>query len=327
MTILKLPEDPRASKLLVQLDARYFLFVKTLPPNLQKLALLKRTFTGVQGEETFQGLSSMNPGLTCTPWMFWDLTRDLDDERFLRISEAGGLLVLASVLMDHLSDHQVEEPGEIQLLRQACFEAGTSILREEYHTSSEFWGYFDRLNSEHLEGLAEEIAARKAPEDYSFDRFIHMVRRKFSPIVVTMAAFCSALGKEEVLGPIETSIKDLAVASQLLDDLGDWKDDIGDRHLTYYLSILVPDDNWKAEEWPSVEELQQQIDDNWVDIKYLKIVIEWLDKSLTATQDLKFNSWNDYLNGYKVLAEEHLKRATAYHLYHVIDPLISSSES
>jgi len=71
MTELRLAADSRAAGLLSRLDASYFQFVEGLPPSLQAVARQASTFTGTAGETLFAGPSAMNPGVTCTPWLFW----------------------------------------------------------------------------------------------------------------------------------------------------------------------------------------------------------------------------------------------------------------
>jgi hypothetical protein len=322
MTQLELPADSRAAALLARLDAGYFEFTNHLPPPLQELARERSTFTGIAGEEPFR-VSGMNPGVTCTPWLFWELVQDLDDDSILQLAEAGSLIVLASVLLDHLVDGQASRPGEISLLHQALYEGGWTKFRAILPAKSTFWPHFERLGSEHLAGLAAELDAQSNPQQFTFDNFVAMVPAKFSPIVITMAAFVEATGQRDLLAPIEASIKDLAIASQLLDDMGDWQDDLEKGHLTYYMTRLAPPEAWQASEWPSTEDLQARIDADWMDIEYMRMVQEWLDRSVAAVQELPCTRWLDYLNGYRDLAEAHSKRFKARHFLHIIDPIVN----
>jgi hypothetical protein len=176
-------------------------------------------------------------------------------------------------------------------------------------------------------GLAAELETRSNPERLAFDSFVALVPAKFSPIVITMAAFVAALGKDEQLAPIETSIKHLAVASQLLDDMGDWQDDLGARRLTHYLTRLAPRKAWHADDWPSVGELQQSIDKDWLDVAHMRMVTEWLGRASEVTRGLACPRWMAYLDGYGAIGADHLTRYTARHALRIIGPLAKSGEA
>lgn len=322
MTQLKLPANSRAAGLLARLDGAYFRFAAQLPHPLSGLAHLRSTYTGIPGGAPFEGVASMNPGVTCTPWLFWELVQTLPGDRILQIAEAGTLVVLASVLLDHLADGQVEHLGETSLLQQTLFQTGVAQFRSCFRSNSSFWADFDRLEAEHLAGLAMEMDAQTDPGKFTWESFVDMVPGKFSPIVITMAAMTEALGRRELLAPIETSIKCLAIASQLLDDMGDWQEDLATGHLTYFMTRLAPPVRWKTDDWPSEKELQDCIDANWLDLKYMGMVQQWLDKSAEATRELGCSGWDDYLDGYRDLAGRHMRYYEAQHLIGIIEPIV-----
>lgn len=327
MTELRLPESSRAATLLARVDGAYIEFVSRLPPSLRDLAGQKTTFTGTSSTGPFKGPSSMNPGITCTPWLLWTITQAAEDELFLQLALGGSLIVLASVILDHLVDGQVAQPAKMALLHQALFEGGMARFRARMPPECGFWRQLERLGREHIAGLAAELETRSDPDQLTFDGFVALVPGKFSPIVITMAAFVAVLGKDEQLAPIETSIKHLAVASQLLDDMGDWQDDLGARRLTYYLSRLAPREVWHADDWPTVGELQQRIDAAWLDVAHMRMVQEWLDRAGAVARDLACPRWMAYLDGYRVLAAEHLTRYKARHALQIVRPIVKAAEA
>lgn len=323
MTELHLPDGGRAARLLGRLDCAWLQFVGGLPARLQDLARRASTFQGtVAGSELFRGPSAMNPGLTCSPWLFWEVVQALDDGEILPLAFGGSLVVLASVLLDHLVDGQSESAGETALLHQALHEGGAARLRACLPCDGLFWREFERLGAEHVVGLAVERESQLTPEQFSFERFLSFVPAKFSPIAVTMAAFAHAVSRPAWLEPIEASIKHLAVASQLLDDVGDWEQDLEQCHLTYYLARMAPADVWRGQPWPSRDEIQQRIDAAWADIDALETVQNWLDRSLHAVADLECQGWKDYVRSYQVLAGQHLVRFKARHLLRAVEPLL-----
>ena len=148
-----------------------------------------------------------------------------------------------------------------------------------------------------------------------------MAYGKVSPIVTTIVGLTEALGQTAVLVPIETSLKHIAVASQLLDDIGDWKHDLQVGHTTYYLSCLAHNEAWLLTGASSVEECQRKIDDEWLDVGQLGEVIEWLNRSLEAVREVDCPIWIEYVNGYKTLANRHMTGFTARHIMRILQQL------
>lgn len=326
MTHLKLPKDERAAVLFEALNERYFLFVSKLPTPLARLGERKGTYLGAPDEDPFAGIPGLNPVLASTPWLFWESFQDLEDEPFLMIAEAGACFVLASIIMDHLVDGQAAEPGLTALFHQALYEHGVTRFREVFPAQSQFWSHFERLAGDHLRGLAIEIDVQANPDQLNLDAFSAMAHGKVSPIVATIAALVQAVGKPRVLAPIETSLKHIAKASQLLDDVGDWEEDVKAGHLTYYLTRLAPPEAWGGEGWPELEWLRERIRAGWLDAENLQQVIAWLDQSLAAVEDLQCPAWVEYVEGYRTRANRHLTIAVGRHLKHTLAPLLGATE-
>jgi hypothetical protein len=297
-----------------------------LPPPLESLARRKSTFLGSPGDEAFQGVPDLNPVLAGTPWLFWELFSGLDDEVFLHIAEAGALYVLASIVLDHIIDGQAEPAHAMALFHQALYENGVARFRAALPSTSGFWGQFDRLAADHLRGLAAELDAQSNPHRLTLETFLAMAHGKVGPIVTTVAALAEASRRPGVLGPIEASLKHIAVASQLLDDVGDWEHDAHVGHLTYYMAHVLPPDAWQSESRPSADELQGRIDAEWADVDHLRMVIEWLDRAVDAVGSLECPRWVKYVDGYRTLADQHLTTAMARHFVRVLKPLVFPPE-
>lgn len=323
MTTLILPDEPHAAELLEEMDARFFQIVDTLPHPLKELAKVSGTYDGSESSAPFQGLSSMNPGLTCTPWMFWTITRGVDRHHFIELALGGGLVILASILLDHLVDHQVKRVGEIALLHSELQGRGVKLIRGAIKPEDEVGAHVGRLLEEHRSGLAQEIHWRREPDLLTEARFVETVSAKFAPIALTMVAFLVAADRRNLIEPIERSIKNLAVASQLLDDLGDWEEDLRQHRLTLFIKSLSPKANWAGDDWPSANELQERIDRGWADINLLNEVGEWLDRSSAAVAEIDCPAWMSYLKGFRDLADRHLEGRTARHLAQSIQELVN----
>jgi hypothetical protein len=131
---------------------------------------------------------------------------------------------------------------------------------------------------------------------------------------VTIAAMAEASDQQDILIPIERSLKSLAVASQLIDDIQDWQYDFEEGHLTYFLACLIPAEDWVAEERPSIEELQHRINDKWIDVDHWLEAMCWHDRSIESVYDVFCPTWTDHVHDKRSSADKHLEVAIARHL-------------
>lgn len=323
MTRLNMPDDPRAVRLFADLNERFFQFVDQLPAPLTDLAGQKSTFLGSQEEGEFGGVPDLNPVLASTPWLFWESFESLDDDLFLDVAEAGTMYVLASILLDHLVDGQAEPAEEMALIHQSFFGHGIAVYRSTFPPESAFWKHFDRLAKDHVVGLARELETQRPSEKIEMSSLDVMAHGKVSPIVATIAGLVYALEQPDLLEPIERSLKHIAVASQMLDDIGDWQHDIRVGHRTYYLSQIAQD-NYKGDAAASIDEVQKRVDEAWADVEHLRLVIGWLDESASAVSEVECPGWIEYVEGYRKLADDHLTTAIARHLVRKLRPIMKS---
>ncbi|MGH2536790.1 MAG: hypothetical protein ACRDHL_05300, partial [Candidatus Promineifilaceae bacterium] len=263
------PADPArnpAAPGLEALQRRYNRFVGSLPAPLAEAAAREATFRpahagGPQSEERL-ALDALNPVLVATPWLFEPLFQEVGGEpaavarwlneggalnqsdrlttgRLLDLAEAGLYGVLASVLQDHLLDRQSEAPAEAALLSQALSAAAARGYRQLFPAGNAFWRDFDRLSAEHLAGLAAELRAQRPEATFDQAAFRRLAWGKVAPIVLTVAGVCHAAGQAVLLPLLEASLKAIALASQMLDDLGDWRADLAAGRRTYFLAWLA----------------------------------------------------------------------------------------
>jgi hypothetical protein len=325
MGALKLPENPRAKRLFGEVDARYQVFAGRLPESLGRMARLRRTYLGSPSDDPFQGIADLNPVLAGTPWMFWELFEHLDDSQFVTIAEGGALFVLASILLDHIIDRQADRPEAATLLHQALFSQGIECLRTALPTSPGFWSHFERLEALHLAGLAAELDSQAETTRMRDETFIQMAHGKVSPIVVTLAALAEAAGRPEALPQVEASLNHIAVASQLLDDIGDWREDLEAGHVTYFLTRIPGYHTGHSKPSDDVDAVQAAIDEDWLDVDYLHVTLDWLRQSVAAVGGLECPGWLEYVESYRQLTDEHLTVAVARHLVRVLRPIVAGS--
>jgi hypothetical protein len=315
--------SPRAKTLFDEVNKRYFEFASQLPAPLDALARTTGTFEGTANETTFNGLPDLNPGLAGIPWLFWEPFSSLDDSVFLRVSEASMYSVFASVVMDHILDNQGGPTDAMSLFHKELYWRGVAGYQRQFDSQSVFWDHFDRLATSNSAGLSIEIRAQSNPELHSLETLEAASYGKASPLITSIAGLAIASDQASLLQSIEATIKYIMVASQMLDDLGDWEHDLQVDHKTLYLVSLAPEAHWNSAQKPSVKDLQGRIDDGWLDVRQADAVIEWLDRSLEAVSNIDCPAWVEYVNGYRTLADKHANNFTARHLVRILEPMTS----
>jgi hypothetical protein len=312
--------------LLARLDDRYVQFVASLPQPQKELAKKKTTFSGVPEELPFEGVSSLNPFMTCTPWLFWESFSGLEDERLINVVEGGAFRSLAMIVMDHLVDHQVEDAKAMAQFHQSLVDHSENIFRGIFDSKSPFWEHYERLEKRYQRGISAELAAQKLPARLDLDSFLIIAGGKVSPIALGLIALAIETEQYYIIGSIETSLKYAAAGTQLLDDIGDWETDVQMGHVTFYLVQLSQWETWDGKHLPSVEELRSRLESDWADIDNLKLVIDFLRKAITPVGDVDCAGWIEYLTSYIELAEKHIKRASIIHLERSLRPLVHEEE-
>lgn len=308
-----------------ELDRRLAAFLGGLPPEVRAAGLRQSTYSGQPGGEPFQGIGPLNPVLVGTPWHFGELFDSVPEEDFMGLAEAGALHVLASVVADHLVDDQVGPRGAAVLLHQALSHGALVRFRGVMGSDAEFWSGFDRLSAQHLEALAMEIEIQGRRGAVALSALEAMAAGKVAPIVVTVTALARRAGREAALSGLEASLGQIAVASQLLDDVNDWRQDLAHQHWTYFLGCFESERRGPSDPWPTAGWIEGRIRAGWQDVEALTQVGEWLEESLAVLDDLECPAWRDYVEGYRMLAIGHLNYAAAAHLRDAVGAVLSQS--
>jgi hypothetical protein len=308
------PPEGRPRDLYRELDRRFFIFIESLPASLVDFSRQKSVYLGGESDSLIRGVEDLNPVLAGTPWLFWECFTNLSDDAFVTTAEAGLFLVLSSILMDHIVDRQANPLEQYVLLQNALNSTGVARYRELFPHHSGFWTVFEKRREDHLEGLALEVDLQHHPRQIKFSELERMAYGKVSPIIVTLTALCILTEQEGLLSPIEQSLKSIAVASQLLDDVGDWEIDVTEGHYTYFLTNLVRPDLWNKPARVARDEIKKQIKKEWADVDGLQTVLQWLERSMKSVEELNCDGWNAYVQNYKDVTKTHIREATALHI-------------
>jgi len=72
------------------------------------------------------------------------------------------------------------------------------------------------------------------------------------------------LAKDATFLPaLEESLAKIAVASQLLDDVNDWRQDLDHRHWTHFLGRLESEERAVSDPWPTATRIEERIRVDW----------------------------------------------------------------
>lgn len=317
-----MPGGSRPRRLFDLLESNFEGFLDGLPPGIRELARQQGSYYGDYSNEPFKGVGVLNPVLVGTPWLFWDTFQELKDEALLRIAEAGAYLVLASVVLDHLVDDQAAQPGKLSLYHQILYSRAVHTYRLIFPDDSPFWEDFYCLEDCHMSGLATEAWVQTLPGEFTIGVLEKIAHGKVSPIVTTLVALSYAVGHPEYITALEASLNHIAVASQLLDDIGDWQADLDSRHLTYFLVQLSGGlEAWTSIVPPSRQALEARLQSEWIDVNQFQQVKQGLKLSIEAVELLNCPAWVKYVNGYLEITEKHLERTIKAHLSRVLSKM------
>lgn len=318
--------DERARWLGRSVDHAYWEFVNDLPDSLQRIAALRGTFDHRSVDSRAQGLLERNAINTGPLFLFWGLCDGIDDQTLLTVAEASAFIGLAYILLDHLVDDQTEDPGATTLLQLAFHDQGLRKLRHLLPNEHPFWNEYDRLSAKLRSSLALELACRSDPRLYSEDNFRFSAEGKVSPAVITITAASMLRQDIDNFTPIEEALNNLICAGQLAHDVEEWREDLSSRDLTYFLSNCAAADRWTATEWPGEEEIEEEVNNSKLEIKYIELARDWfmeakeISKKIRTVNgnELEFANWNAYMHHYIDQANRFAVRARRRHVMRVI---------
>ena len=315
--VVHLIATPRARALLGTMNRGYFHFMDSLPPDLAQFARLRGTYVGAARGEEIRGLEELNPLISCSPWLFWEILESVDDLSFATVALAGACLSLSSGVMDKLVDGEAHPLHTFLLLYEGLSQHARRGFRDVLGSRPTFWKEFDRLGEEYWRCLAAEVAFRGSPSSLTLDAFVEFSGGKVSPIVVTIAAFAEMAGCGDLVPLIEQSFRMTFAAGQLHDDILDWHSDATSGHLTYFLTQLVPSGEW-AETSDRALAAEHHLEEEWTDVELFGEALNLYDQAIVCVRGLPCPSWEAYLKAYKARAEEDRRLAMARHLQRVV---------
>ena len=151
-----------------------------------------------------------------------------------------------------------------------------------------------------------------------------MAGGKVSPVVITCAAMVMAMERVELLKTLDATLKHIFIAGQLYDDALDWRFDLADGHVTYFLTQFLIEDGIGSFKLPDEAEVLTSMDSNWQDVEHLKQALAGYRQALGVVDGLACHAWKALVEEYISMTETH--RLELIH-FHVMKKLSQISES
>ena len=185
----------------------------------------------------------------CFPYLFEEAFPSIPEEKLDRFAVAARLYASSIFLHDKLFDEDTEAAATAHLapvnalrILAMQFEAYRQ-LHELFPPSSVFWREFRRDLNHFARACVEEqtfIAGGRAWLELSEELGLDIARGKNGVARATIAGLAALEGDWEPLQPLTQAIDHYNSARQMLDDLSDWKEDLGAGIPSLLLARILP---------------------------------------------------------------------------------------
>jgi len=291
-----------------QVNEGYLDFILQLPSSLRETGCSLSTYIGKPSSQRLDRILDLNPLVVAAPFLFWG-TFPLDDETLIQIAQAGCFLGAAYVILDHLSDDQLDNPETARELQDALYEQAIHIFSEQFDPSSGPLNRVPTLWKELCDSLAAERRFQRKHSLVSRRMFRSIAAAKTVPLIITTTALALASDRLELGESVERSLREVGPAVQLWHDAGDWSKDFAAQRTTYFISEVIR--NIAEDSEREVEDVLTEFlkDNGWRTRRDFHAVISrhklfahywgeaetWLNTALQYTQQPEFQIWNQYL--------------------------------
>ncbi|MCP3166852.1 class 1 isoprenoid biosynthesis enzyme [Myxococcus qinghaiensis] len=165
------------------------------------------------------------------PYLFQPAFRTLEPEPLRAMGAFVRLMASAIFLHDELADGDVPQSlvGQRTLRLMALQFEAFHLLQHHIPAAAPFWGRLRGYLVEHATASLDEqrFSTRERPwSEYTEDVALAIVRGKNGMARVVAAGLVALAGDEHLLDPLEKTIDAFNVASQMCDDLMDWREDL-----------------------------------------------------------------------------------------------------
>ncbi len=285
---------------LSELDHRYRIFVKALPPRLVQFAGSQETLQGDSPPWPLRTVAELGP-MAVGPWVFRDTFPTLTEEQLLDLSESWIFMVSAMILQDDLADGQSPIGQDAAEAQQRLMGKTGDILHALMGDHHAFWQRFEQYKQQVKSALQLEAHYRASPQAiYDLAAAWHIGAGKAALFKAIPWAMVVLSDDPSYFARLEASIDSMSAGRQLVDDIADWRGDFERRHVTYPLAQAISrlhDLNTEV----SPRAIEALFFDSTILRDLLTQAKTWYDQALDATDGIPCQGWMDFVN---LLVEE-----------------------
>jgi squalene-hopene/tetraprenyl-beta-curcumene cyclase len=228
------------------------------------------------------------------PFMFAPLFPVVDRGQMQALAVSGRLYLEYILIEDKLIDGQIPLSTSALLMAGFLHEDALRGLARLFGGSSPFWGYLEQYHSQYSKANAMEEAFRRSLPLLDLGKHdalsIGVGKQAIAKACTTGLAFLA--GEESLIGPLEASQDALAAASQLIDDVADWRDDYeSGRPGAPVIRALVELCAHQEGLWPDSTLVGQVLFYRGIAEDCLREAEGWCDKAIEAIRDLECPDW------------------------------------
>jgi hypothetical protein len=303
---------------LLELDRRYRVFVKALPPRLAQLASDRGALEGDGPSRPLRTVGQFGVSVT-GPWAFRDIFPGLTEEQLLDLGENWIFLMSAILLQDHLADGQLPAGVYAAELQRRFI---TKVNEGFYSLIGDcpvFWQRFEQYKHQTKSALQLEAYYRTSPQaTYDLAVAWHIGAGKSALFKAIPWAMVVLSDEPWYFARLEASINALVAGGQLMDDIVDWREDLARGHYTYPLAQAI-----SRLHSLGLKVSPQAIEALFLESTFIKGLLEqvqaWYRQAVKAVDGVPCQLWIGLLNS-------NIEECTWYHLWWVICRIVEAAK-
>jgi hypothetical protein len=178
------------------------------------------------------------------PYFFKEDFPDIDNGKMEILCHSAGMCIENVMFYDNFldSDFDFNEDSINNMFEKYLFnQYQIRLLCQLFGEESEFWGYFDKYHKQYFEALRLERRRYKVFKEYSFNEYKKITRGIYSLWKYQIAALGCLSSNTGAIKKYEEVLDLEATASQLFDDLKDWKDDFKEKRYSWMITRIMSD--------------------------------------------------------------------------------------
>ncbi len=228
------------------------------------------------------------------PFLFRRDFPQVDEDDLMIIALSGCLYLDHIMINDSLIDQQQAYSALPIMLSSLLHEKAICLLQKMFAASSPFWGYLEQYHLEYTRAVfLEKERHVRALSPYDAQEMERIARGKLALAKASTTALAIRANDISKLDFLTQSQDCFAIASQLYDDLLDWKEDWQQRRYSYLLSMLPLQGD---EDLTTVGQVMYY---SGAAEAVLQQSIGYVELALRHVQDLQCQEWKGVLESFR----------------------------